>query len=293
MYIKRALSTVLLCLFLSMIPLSLYLSHIKSTSAIRAALTKIPAEDKKVLESFFREMQERDSMTYVVFGSKPMMLTSFNQFLQEAKQYPFNETLRKGWVTWKKYEKFFPHPNFILRIFGNLEKDDEIDIILINKRNFIKEFKQYPEEYKLLIETGSIESWLECFSTQSRSFSGSFHHNPVLKGIGFGFGRHNAYLFQKNWAIYEALLAKYPAQDPDFIDALYDQAEGKLPHSWFVDNDLKAQNIMRLPRCATDTGHPETISLQKRYEKDRKKIIKLLEKQDFLESVLNALSSDS
>lgn len=68
-----------------------YLSQLKMHNPI----TDIPQHDRRILENFFRQMQTRDFMAYVLMETKPMMVIDFNQLHPEAKNYPNNEILKK------------------------------------------------------------------------------------------------------------------------------------------------------------------------------------------------------
>jgi len=265
-----------------------YLSRLK----MRNPITDIPQHDRRILENFFRQMQTRDSMAYVLMGTKPMMVTDFNQLHPEAKNYPHNEILKKGWLNWKKYETRFPHPNFIFRIFGDLNQDEVIDIVLINKKNFKEEFEKYPDEYALLTGNSKIDLWLQAFEKSLITFSECFQKNHVLKGIAFGFGKHNAITFENNSRIFSELREKYPNEGPDFIDEKLETSKGRITVTGFMDTNPEAIKQMILPRCAVVPEHQETLALQKRYENDREKIIGILGQNDFLEAVIGSLTSE-
>lgn len=281
-----------LFLALFIVTISAFLLFHKSSYAhTQRSLNKISSDDRKILEDFFREMLFEDSMAYVIFGTKPMALSSFSQFHPQADNYPTNAVIKKGWHTWKKYEKEFPHPNYILRTFGNLEKDECIFIVLINKKHFTEEFQQYPEEYKLLTQNLPMTEWFKNLETSSKSFAECFHLNHMLRGIAFGYSKHNSLMFQKKWDTYKALKEKHPDKDLDFIDNEYEQLEHKVILTWLKDEDPKAKGYIKLPVCATDPEHEETKKIRKRYAQDRESIMNILSNRTLLEAVLEKLTS--
>jgi hypothetical protein len=121
---------------------------------------------------------------------------------------------------------------------------------------------------------------LQAFEKSLISFSECFQKNHVLKGIAFGFGKHNAITFENNSRIFSELREKYPNEGPDFIDEKLETSKGRITVTGFMDTNPEAIKQMILPRCAVVPEHQETLALQKRYENDREKIIGILDQNE-------------
>src|SRR5262249_20305684 len=80
-------------------------------ASIESNLKKVPFEDRFYLKFFLRDVFLHENMGHVLFfDNKPACFTGFALGRQ---QHYLEKLLSKGWMSWKKYEHLFPHPNFI------------------------------------------------------------------------------------------------------------------------------------------------------------------------------------
>ncbi|MCH9626358.1 MAG: hypothetical protein S4CHLAM123_15550 [Chlamydiales bacterium] len=166
--------------------------HINSEeSSCVSCLDSIPVKDRLALEHFFRILTQNDGLGYTLFGSKPVCLSNF------FMKVPFGNMLygchsnaiRLGWKTWKKYEKHFPHPQFI--VFDEKENVKGIEIIniyFINKINVLKTLNEnldvFSSELEKEIHPESFISEIE----QEYSLSQLLNNHEGLLGILLGYG---------------------------------------------------------------------------------------------------------
>jgi len=180
---------------------------IERTNPIRKALRSMPEEDWLALDAFFRILIFKSSFGYTLYGDKPMSLVDYiGEYSDKVTDYGgiryshlsiANAILREGWLVWKKYCHLFPSRNYILHQFGK-KNDSSVFILLINRKAFENAFVENHQEFVLRYGSDiTAKTMLEKCLSEESLFSKDFKHYHELKGILFGFGSHNAQLFQK------------------------------------------------------------------------------------------------
>lgn len=260
--VKKRNIFILLCF-----ALSVCLSMRSPESGIASA---IPADDREVLESFFRTLITSGGFGYVMYGSKPMAAMAFDTATSQANTE--ENVLYKGWITWEKYRHLFPIEHYIFRLSQNPLCPSGYWVVLINKEKCrsciadnldlfqqIRGKKVTPEE---------ILEELQGNTVIPTEVLGS---NDCLLGILFGYGRHNSALFHKRKVM---------------------QANGLKADSIVLlpFNPLdRGTYLIDLPRFGADFSHPVSNQLRIEYEKSRQLITDLYQDEKFLERALTEL----
>jgi hypothetical protein len=103
------------------------------------SLKQVPLHDRIFMKVFFDESMKRDQAAHVVhFKNKAVCITGSYLKYRGLK---FKDVLiLKGWIAFKKYERLFPHSNFIFSEYI-LEGDDDfkaLHVYIINKQTLNK-----------------------------------------------------------------------------------------------------------------------------------------------------------
>jgi hypothetical protein len=264
---------------------------------------QIPQEEKAELEDLFKALMFQDSFAFTLFGSKPVSWESRYYFDSQKSKNPralfmgfLRSTLKikNGWKVWQKYCSLFPSSSYL---FNGFEDDDSFSIVLINKKAFLKTASQYEKEFKENLGENFSPFHLlkEC---EQQEFSKVVQKHESLMGILLGFGRNNSFRFERLAHIAEFgkdrqlhLIKSPPPPNPDFNSIEEEFLDLKNRHQSFVkDTDVKISALI-LPSFAADPTDPETQHLKIKYMKQRRKILKKLAKGDFLEIILEQLTS--
>jgi hypothetical protein len=151
---------------------------------------------------------------------------------------------------------------------------DHASIFLINKDAFLKIVKNHLADFRNILGDHITPSLLLQEIQKTRNIYKTLKHSNLLLGILFGYGRHNAELFQKKYNF----IKRFPTKRKECPYKLSLVNNTKLP--------LSPPRVLDLPRFAADPDHPETKQLKEKYKKQSRQIHQILESGDFLEVVL-------
>jgi hypothetical protein len=268
-------------------------------------LEMMPQKDKERLEYFFREYIGWEEMGYVLFGGKPMALTgkdkklypfkSFSSFLYSIS--PRRIQSENGFVTWKKYEKFFPMKRFV---FLYDETELEVNSFFINKESFLQKVQHHADDFKRILNRDVTGEELLREGMEKSLLSKVLCDHDLLMGILFGFGRNNAYLFHQRSQLASkeermSFCKKCNFGDP--WEKEFEELDGKYKEigwisAYITGDHLKNLELIMFPGFCAALDDPETHQIKEEFLQTRKKIIDFYKGKDFLAATLQALTSD-
>jgi len=274
---------------------------------ITKILNAMPEDDREALEWFFRCLFH-DTFSYVLFGSKPMSISSFLKIepsrppiyrvadfmdLSIGLASPVRLKMHRGWEVWKKYEHFFPSSNFFLLENRDLEC---ITIVMINKYFFLKKIEENIDDFKEVLGSQiTPEKIFEDYLKANDVFKDVLNSHEGLLGTLLGYGRHNAQLFLRRNQIEKIIKSQefsstkqsfFPSKGFDTLDEEYRNINEKLVS--FDTSQIMDFNplLIMLPGFAADQEASETQQLKIEYKKQYKNIMKRYKNGDFLEITL-------
>jgi len=268
---------------------------------ITSSLEIIPKNERIQLELFFRYLLMIEPSAYVLFGDKPMASAGYvNEqdpcsYLKRCAFFSWHsmddKILKNGWEVWQKYRHLFPLDNFIFR---KIEGTDVTMILLINKKSFLRAIEENFNDFThVLGDEFSGEKLLEQFTTEKSPYDKPLRNHSGLLGILYGFGRHNALLFQQRNEVLKMLNSKraFSLRSDPLRQELH-VLNQKL--QFFGDKDIFNPFLfMYLPMFAAELNHPETIKLKNKYRQQRQKISEIYGNGNFLEITLLKLCEKS
>ncbi len=266
-------------------------------SSFSEVIEQIPKADQEILEEFFRTLVVHYNLGYVLYGNKPMVTVQYvNPFSSNAfdlySMDPNNLKMKKGVECWRKYYKFFPSNNFTCVFFGNPQKDQNVELVLINKKRLIE------------IAEANINKFRNKFG---RQISGVKLLEKIVKGteiwdcdlnyemIGLllGYGESNSHYFQRRseiilkfygWKFTLKKLSKTPKQGYATIDD-----EIKYIQNAFrplKDDKILDKGFMVLPSFFAIADLDETLKIKHDYELQRKKLIRIYRGKSFFKETI-------
>jgi hypothetical protein len=265
----------------------LFLSQLTSQESwVDSAIAQIPKKERKQISYFFRHAIFWDTYGYVLLGSKPCAISyykkaTFSPLSWVESLTPHNLKMKKGWKTWRKYEKLFPHPNFIFA-----EEDSPLTsahfITLIRRDHFLEKIDLYPNDFQAVLETTNGEALLDQLKTKTFLAQVLKNHDGLI-GTLLGYGRNNGWAFQTKAKNMHSFVNKEERmKDKNFCEA---QGGWKFFTGSF-DRDF---SHMFLPGFVADPDDAETKYLEWKYPKEREQIIDYYRDKKFLEATLSLL----
>lgn len=271
-----------------------------TSSNISDVLKLLPEEDHASLDALFRRLLLKDHFAYALFGDKAIAISGYFSYNNHnfslghlaVSLNKSNIKIRNGCNIWKKYNHLFQLKSHLLLIEEELE--DNVWIVIINKRNFLKTFNQYSSLFRRVLGKNITgEALLKQIEIKGILKKEALNDNEELLGLLLGFGKKNSYLYQRHEEIRNvqnqvsiSLLKKTSKQS--FEDELED-IEARL--LLFDDPVRTSFCFMNYPYFRADRNDPETQELLEKYICQRKKITKLYRKGKFLETTLQKLCS--
>lgn len=241
-------------------------------SFVCSSLSKIPEEKRNILSILFSHFVFDKCFAYTLFGSKPMSTTAVYKPSRASVlilyQNYSNCYLDSLWNTWEKYKEIFPMNNFV---FLTQEKGDFFEIYFINKKNCLMVIEENLSLFQN--EMGFKKTSQEILDSLYNSediFCDALKKSQILYGILFGYGRENAAGFYN--------LHCHPNRHI-------------IKHSERIDHDWLSTPFcaLELPRFAS-FSEEEGTRLIRKYDAERKEILDVYSKGDFLEITLKKLS---
>lgn len=266
-------------------------------------IERIKEGDWADLGLLFRQLVFENDFGYTLFGEKPISLAGY--FIQQpVNNIIFGHSeripLARLWQTWSKYHHEFEGDNFLVLNEPDPSSEEMRIITLINKKCFIAKVNEHQELFmKELGEEVTGEALLKRVSTGNATLFEVLHKNEQLYGILLGYGKDNAWVFQRRYDLLKALShyqectplnfsLRFPKRSSDFNSleeefSYWEQRTGSFawPCYW---------SHIRPPSFVALNNTPETLELQKKYRETQRKLVDLYSKQDFLKTTLRQLS---
>lgn len=271
---------------------------------ITTILKIMPKKDQMYLDLFFRELFEKNSFAYVVFGSKPMAFetfslsinpftaiwdkansdmdfqpTTFEKFMffcDELLSYKRYQR-KQAYLTWRKYEHLVPSNR--LMFFYKTEHQlgqTHVSVFLINKSLFASTINKHLNDFQRILNRQIDGDTLLKELIISKNLEPIISHDGLF-GTLLGFGRDNSFLYY-NKSLCETHAEKCQFIKNHHLDLFWNEAENYLPH---------------LPNFIADITSKETESLKKGYLSLMEKISAYYQDKDFLFATLMMLTSNS
>lgn len=156
--------------------------------------TLIPNEDILLLDTFFQALIKTEGLGYALYGSKPVCLAPYFDSI------PFGNLLfggdraaiKRGWKIWQKYEKYFPHPRYLIfEEHENVDGTDIQSIYFINKKNVIESLKKNASIFKNELEDFNLDKFLLKIE-EGKSLLKIINNHEGLLGILLGYGAESS-----------------------------------------------------------------------------------------------------
>lgn len=250
-------------------------------------------KDRKRLEYFFRRLIFWEDGGYVLMGSKPCSIAAFrdpvcfnSQFLSSLM--PSNLRFWLGWKTWKKYERCFPHPGFLL--IEERQENGTSLLILINKKEFLNIVASYRDDFEKICQKSMDQNQMLIDAESKPLLSRILQNNDFLIGIILGYGRENSWLYHRKNKFSEQvkpLVSFIQPQEKERFST-YIASEG----IWgFATGSLfRDLSEMPLPGFSVDPNNLETISLKRKYRESRQQLIEYFRQRNFFDGTIELLT---
>ena len=305
----RALKQIL---FLAAIIGSLSFLYFKNSNSLARNLRKIPQDERKCLELFFRTAFTQDGLGYTLFGDKPITAIAFLD-LEASKNtnmcdytfcsfHPENLRMTKGYDTLEKYKHLFSSHTIAVHSSKNFVDNEFKCVLFINKKLFLETVHNHLDDFKAILgKEITADLLLERVLNSVDVFGDALRSHQGLIGTLLGYGRDNAWLFHQREEEYSLkgmspLLAKTPFSlkgtsrvSPEEELGAFEQRLQLFDERGILDfNPL----LMQLPSFVADSSTVETKQLKIKYQRQYRDIIRRYKNKDFLETTLLQLSSD-
>lgn len=261
-------------IFCILLILSFLLGVLKSEAAELiepvAGLSTLPQEDKEAIENFFSYLFLDEGFAYVLFGSKPMSTTAYDNRIQatceEMRQHPMF-ALESWWQTWEKVSHAFPLKDFS---FFAQRREGWFEIFLVNHSHALdiieKNLALFREKLGCNFTPKEI---LESIVSSDSVFKEGLKESQALFGLLLGYGKNNAIGFENYFT------------------------KNKKSHSPTKSMELMSmqEEELAVPSFAS-FSKKETYKLIEKYRKERSVILELYSNGNFFELTLSRLTSN-
>jgi hypothetical protein len=257
--------------------------------------TKVLEEEiwmNKFLKDFFLET----SAIYTLFGSKPMSMVTIvsateeewinssiehwknlqeserDRLLQKIKDHVKTYDLDVNWKKWINWHKKHPQSNFLF-LTQKTDSDHLFNAYVIHTKKVESILQKHYTIFSrtLNMEFNPLDVTLE-FENPDSNFWKKIFSNPLLEGILFGYGEHNASLFLQEFEDREKKACLFEACSSVEIE----------------DSETSQQNI-QLPLFRSYHKVSNEDPIVKNYKIEREKIKKCLNGKIFEKEALNTL----
>ncbi|HSX03635.1 MAG TPA: hypothetical protein VLG76_02795 [Rhabdochlamydiaceae bacterium] len=211
---------------------------------------------------------------------------------------PMNLHLQKGVEVWKKYQHLFPSKKFVFKIYHEKPHKEWPVIVLINKQAFIEKVAAHLNDFKTTLGPHISPQGILKKAIESDSFFYDIlkMHDGLL-GTLLGYGRNNAWLFERKWRLLGSYANFYFPLKPFYSkpSAGFTTVEEEL---CFLQNKLQGlDNFMPTPFTfiipigfMVDREDPETKITRKKFKETQRKMTKIYREGNFLETTLKAFT---
>ncbi len=167
-------------------------------------VSALSPEEKRNLETLFRNLFLDKQFGYTLLGDKPASVTGHFKVIPPGNMHPMAYTFNQEWETWEKQKLAFDHYLLLQRPHPKVK--DLRSITFINKRAFLEVVREnidlFQERLGALV---SAEGLLEEIEHSSLDLKAILYEDEALYGIVLGYGRHNALLFKRYFELFSSV----------------------------------------------------------------------------------------
>ncbi len=255
----------------------------------------VAACDQEAIESFFRRVFVRDGFGYTFFGNKPASCIGYFDPIpiDNWDRTQANNIIKEGWESWKHRLQKIKIRDYLF-IEEISETDPSLKVITcVNKRAFVKTVDTYRELFERVLqrEITGIQLLKELEDHREGLFD-VVHHHEGLYGILLGYGKENAFLFQRrmNLNIYN------PCPTFSLCEIHGKEASSLEEETHFLKNlDTVAEDTplspISLPVFIGIKESDESQRLIQHYRSVRKELTQVLYSDNFMDKIVHQLSS--
>ena len=178
--------------------------------SISEKLKSLSPDERKCLNLFFRNSFAFDGLGYTLFGDKPMTAAGYDESKGKCCDiFDFiditfcsfcaeNLRRRRGWEILQKYKDLFPIKDYGLVQCKNFIDNNHTTVLFINKKAVLATVEKYLADFKRQLgEEVTPEILLSRILKSDDVFGDVLRNHQGLIGTLLGYGRHNAWLFQR------------------------------------------------------------------------------------------------
>ena len=240
----------------------------QSILVARETLKSISKSDQKALSVFFKTCVIKDSLAHTILGYKPMSLLCLEtpEVTNDPKLQTQFRLALKGYEIFKHNSLLFPKKSYSIVEFENHYIPNLPFLLIIHhdcsRRLIVEHIEVFLDA---LGKSISLEDLFSILTNPNHEDFYTIMDSHFLKGILFGFGKTNAYLFENN---VKERLSLFKVHWP-------------FMQKW-IHSPIKGNQIY----FSCDYSTKETQELQKRYDEGAKVLYWTYFKRDFLETTL-------
>ena len=278
---------------------------------ISAFVQEFSTEQKALLDQFFHILIQDSFSGYVLYGDKPMCIESHPLPFESGAISGINThapILAKGMEFWKALKVSPKNKEFFFLIF-------DVDfgyrhLICINRRVFLQVVNENLSLFRYVLgPTLTAEKLLEELIEAKDQFYNVLKNDNVLLGILLGYGSENALLVSRKEYISDAFIEQRNEEFPFLakskrkaLPSSYHQCPSlgfatlaeeceAIKEQVVISRNLKLFDLCAIPYFGCKPDSKKSRDLLKTYEKNRQEILKIVQKEDFLENVFRKLLS--
>jgi len=249
---------------------------------------RMPWKDKQQLTHLFYKMMIREDGGYTLFGCKPMHMNGYIKPFSWARDWnifflslcPSNLRTYWSWQTWQKYAYLLTNSQFLLWTEENPtwpEPHDAVSILLVHRGKFNEAIRTHRQDFVAVLHRNEVDSEILLQESRSKPLLKTVlqGHNGLI-GTLFGYGRSNAWLFEKRKNGESVSLS--PVWDQELYKFMWDHRNSE---------DLSL--TLDYPSFYCDPNSSETQQLKDEFLKVRAKILEYYKGKEFLEATLGLM----
>jgi hypothetical protein len=248
----------------------------------------MPWKDKQRLTHLFYKMMIREDGGYTLFGCKPVHMSGYIKPFSLARDWgiffmsiqPSNITTYLGWKTWGKYAHLLKNSQFLLWTEQNPtwpEPHDAVSILLVHRKKLDETIRIHNKDFKTVLQRNDVNTEMLLQESKEKPLLKTvLQGHDGLIGTLFGYGRSNAWLFEKRKNGEQVSLALlWETEHYEFM--------------WNNRNSKDLSLALDYPSFYCDPNSFETQQLKEEFLKVRDEILNYYRGKEFLEATLGLL----
>jgi len=319
----------LLSLLLMVSSLNLNAQEAETGASVAAQVKLIPSEDRMILLRFFKRLFYHGDFSYTLLGQKPMgsidynlNLLAFPQFYKEPQKHLYLMALdEKGWKVWEKYKNLFLLKKYS---FIKVKHDSFFGFLLINKEKAFAVIEDHLPVFQELIGEEICSNKILTMLCEGKF--GYYHSNAsslisYYKALGFlyGYGEENVKDFAKREQLIQNLKSfpiemkslpsevisclemesfpktcdKIQLQCAKGMASLASELKDLFDKTCLIRGTKKNNPFLPIKRSLFwgREKSPQTEAIIEHRDKLNETILRIYESEDFLETILEMLTS--